>query len=108
MKKIYQDKDFAKVGYYKTILEENGVPAMLKNEHLNGLFGDVVSIPVFHPSIYVKDNYAEEAVKILQEYEQSWEERQEIVEDWLCSSCGEENPKGFEACWNCQTEYKQN
>jgi hypothetical protein len=71
MKQLLQDKDYVKIGYYKSILEENGIPALQKNEHLSGLFGDL-PLPVFHPSFHVNDEDYEMALEILQKYEECY------------------------------------
>lgn len=81
-------------------LQEAGVPAVLRNEHLTGMVG-MLPESATYPTIWVED-------------EGDWERGREVVADFearrnadvdgeiLCSACGELNPGNFELCWKCR------
>ena len=46
----------------------------------------------------------EEAIELLKPHHYPEET---ASSDWTCPKCGEDNPAGFEVCWNCGTEAAQ-
>ncbi len=72
MKKIYTDTDMIKVGYYKSVLETNDIPAYIKNEALSFMAG---RIPEVYPELWViNDTDFDKAVELLKEIEKSTEQ----------------------------------
>lgn len=102
MKEIYCDRDFTKVGYFQSILEEEGIPVMMRNRDLV-TFVTEIPIPLFFPSLCVlHDEDYDRALSILQPLVDS--SRNEDVSDWQCPDCGHMIPGNFEICWACQAE----
>lgn len=64
MKKIYTNSNAAKIGYYKSLLEENGFEVFLKNELLTNMTGEYIYL-----ELYVPDENYDEAKKIIEEIE---------------------------------------
>jgi hypothetical protein len=97
MREIFSERDFTRIGYYKTVLEAEGIQTFIRNENLSGT---EVSIPIFFPALCVvnEDDY-EKALQVLKTLNESDERlsRQEAT----CSNCGELNPGNFEMCWSC-------
>jgi len=65
MKKIYTDTDIIKMGYYKSVLESNGIPVYIKNEALSGLAGAIPSGEVWPELWVMNDKNTEKAVSLL-------------------------------------------
>ena len=105
MTEIFVHKDYTIVGFYRSVLEEAGIPCMIRNEHTHHLMSDI-PIPALYPALCVmKDEDAERAVEILREYKRGAEEP---TQDWECTSCGEPVPGSFGSCWNCGTLTTEN
>jgi hypothetical protein len=99
MTEIFVHKDYTIVGFYRSLLEEAGIPCMIRNEHTHHLMADI-PIPAFYPALCVmKDDDAERAVAILREFKQG---ETTSTEDWLCPACQETVPGSFGSCWKCE------
>ncbi|MBK1853561.1 DUF2007 domain-containing protein [Verrucomicrobiaceae bacterium 5K15] len=100
MIEIYRAKDFSIVAYYRSILEAEGIPVMLRNEHLTGSGLTEIPIPEFYPNICVMhDEDYPRAREILQRTMVANAENSE--KEVSCPSCGESNPGNFEFCFSC-------
>ena len=99
MKLIYTHENNVSVNHAKNILENAGIPVMLKNEHTStGMYPHFAYLELL--SMNESDqNKALEIVSILNTKSDSVE--------WLCSECNEENDSSFEICWNCKHEHQQ-
>ena len=53
MKELYRHKEHSTVAYYKSILESEGIPTMLRNEHTTMAGLSEIPIPEFYPNICV-------------------------------------------------------
>lgn len=101
MKEVFRAHDFAKVSYYRDLLEGEGIATMLRNEDLvHGVIE--VPIPEFFPNLCVMDDG---------DYQKAWELIDADLKlaarnpgpDVVCPSCGERNPGNFAECFSCQT-----
>jgi hypothetical protein len=97
VREVFTSQDFTQVGYYKSILDGEGIITFIRNESSNntGMAG-----PMFLPTLCViDDGDYDEAIQILQE------QRTPVAlgADWICPSCLEKNPANFELCWNCNS-----
>ena len=54
-----------------------------------------VTNPVFCVEVWVRPVHFEKAQQLMQTLTESRGEMQ------ICQNCGEENPQGFQLCWNC-------
>lgn len=105
MKELYRHKDHATVAYYKSILESEGIPIMLRNEHLATTGLAEIPIPEFFPNICVMND---------EDYERAWEIMKRTMEtnsvdselEVVCGECGEVNPGNFDMCFSCEADLK--
>lgn len=100
MKEIYRDLNLTTVRYYKSLLEDEGISVILRNEHAatSGITG--VIIPAFYPNICVlNDEDYPVALEILSKALHANERNIDI--DVICPDCGETNPGNFEICYLC-------
>ncbi len=99
MKDIFTDSDSARVGLYKSLLDEAGIACFVRNEN----FGPTsVPIPVFYPTLCVlNDADYDRAVVILDDYQKNPGPR---AAEWVCPHCRSTVPAGFDTCWNCERE----
>ena len=100
MKELFREQDITRVSYYKGVLEENGIPTMIRNEYLTGSGLTEIPIPEFFPALCVlNDEDYVQAVAIIREHLTANQKNSDI--EVTCSSCGETNPGNFEICWSC-------
>ena len=69
MKKIYTDTDIVKMGYYKSVLENNDIPSHIQNELLSGCMGAVPMGEVWPELWVINDEDFDKAVDLLKEIE---------------------------------------
>jgi Putative prokaryotic signal transducing protein len=95
MKEIFRHSDSARVGLYRSILEDAGIPCFVRNANTPEF------LPDFFPSLCVlEDEDHPKALKILRNATKS---QPTEAETWKCDSCGEAVPDNFDTCWNCET-----
>lgn len=100
MKELYTSMDSSRIGFYKSVLDEAGIVCFIQNE-IGAQTLNVIS-PIFQPTLcIVDDSRFEEAVELLKPHHYPEET---ASSDWTCPKCGEDNPAGFEVCWNCAAE----
>lgn len=100
MRELFREQDITRVSYYKTILEDHGIPTMIRNEYLTMSGITEIPIPEFFPALCVlNDDDHAEAVRIIREHLNAEQEGNE--EEIACASCGEINPGNFAICWAC-------
>lgn len=100
MKELYRHKDHSIVSYYQSILESEGIPTMLRNEHTTMAGLSEIPIPEFYPNICVIHD---------EDYPRAWEIMKRTMEtnskdaeiDISCGNCGETNPGNFDVCFSC-------
>ncbi len=100
MKLVFSAPYLAPCDWIKALLEGQGIPAMLKNEH-----GHIAAMAVIGgaatfcwPEVWVEDEYFERASEIVA--------REHLVvpetaEPWRCPHCGETVEAEFSECWKC-------
>ena len=101
MRKVFENIDFMKVGHYQSILESSGIPTLVKNLATSSFMGDVPFAEVFPELWVMNEGDYEEAIRLLREHRDA---SPADAQDWICALCGEEVPKEFGQCWNCQTD----
>ena len=98
MRQVYTSQDSTQVGYYKSILDEAGIPSFIRNENSNN---PEVSGAEFLPSLCViEDKDYEQAISILKSMQVT---ASRTGPEWICPSCSEKNPANFDSCWNCDS-----
>ncbi len=99
MKELFSEPDFSLVGYYKSVLDSAGIPALIKNEHINGNDNEI-TLPELFPSLWVvNDEDHKRALQLIVDHLQEDDAKAETEIE--CASCGESNPGNFEVCWSC-------
>lgn len=98
MKKVYESPDFIMIGHCHNLLMADGIPSLVKNQHLTGAVGELpmsecwVELWVESDGDYAR---AETIIQVALSVEQ------ESGPDWECASCHETNEYQFAVCWNC-------
>jgi hypothetical protein len=98
MKEVFVHRDPTRVGLYKSVLEEAGIPCFIRDEYGSTSLASRKST-FFSPALCVLNDEDEERAKgILADIENApvTEER-----DWTCPSCQESVPANFGSCWKC-------
>ena len=97
MKKLTSADSIVTISHYKNLLEAEGIPAFIRNEHLGGILGEM-PFPEVWPELWIKNDIDFDRAKqlidgaILDE---------SPSDPWRCKACGNENEGQFGACWNC-------
>jgi len=91
MKKIFTSTDISLVGFYKTILEANGITCIIKNYFLTSGIGDLPANECV-PELWIMDDTKLEAAKALLTTKKDT--------PWQCE-CGEKIAGQFFQCWKC-------
>ena len=85
----------------KTLLEEDGIPCLIKNENLSVLAGEG-AMQDYLPEIWIlnDDDYPR-----AHEMVEAWRNAPiETHDQWLCPGCGETIEGQFTSCWKCGRE----
>jgi len=99
MKDVYTHIDSSRVGLFKSLLDEAGIPCFVRNEASANLVTGV-PIPVFYPALCViNDADYERATAIVAEYQEA---PLPDTGEWKCPHCQSLVPAGFDSCWNCE------
>jgi hypothetical protein len=96
MREVFTNQDHARVGFYKSILDEAGIPNFIRNESATNIS---LPTPIFFPALcVVHDEDYDEAMRVLRAvtYEQP-----SPAADWRCPKCREEVPGNFDSCCQC-------
>ena len=99
MIKVFEDFDISLVGYYKSILEANGIETFLKNQFGTSGAGELPFVEVI-PQIWVLDEGdVDQARALIVELKNP----DNIVKpsQWDCPECGEPQEPAFTNCWKC-------
>lgn len=98
MREVYNHREFERVGFSKSVLDDAGIPNYIRNEHSNNLITGLPS-PLFTPALFVvnDDDYAE-AMQILDAIHHPPNSQ---AADWSCPKCGELVSGNFDSCWKC-------
>lgn len=97
MKKLTSADSLITINHYKNLLESEGIPTVIRNEHLSSILGEMPFTEVW-PQLWVVNNLDHDrALQLI-----SAEVANESPETpWKCRRCGEKNEGQFGACWKC-------
>jgi len=99
MREVFVNQDHARVGFYRSILDEAGIPTFIRNENSNNSLTELPS-PIFFPALcVVHDEDYDRAMQILSHV---YYDPPSNEPDWVCAQCGEHVPGNFDSCWKCQ------
>ena len=97
MREVFVNQDHARVGLFKSILEEAGIAVFVRNEMANNI--TEMPSPLFFPTLcVVRDEDYDQAMQILGKI---YHEPPSEAADWRCPDCREEVPGTFDSCWQC-------
>lgn len=99
MQKLYTAISLLEANTLRSMFQSQGIDVFLKGEALAGAMGELPAT-VAQVEIWVSQKQWQAAEQLLMEYQQA--DQQGV--HWSCTSCGEENPPGFQLCWHCQSE----
>ncbi len=97
MREVFVNQDHARVGFYKSVLDDAGIPNFIRNQYAN----NITEMPsaVFFPALcVVNDDDYDRAMHILGEIYYAPPSQ---AAEWRCPCCNEEVPGNFDSCWNC-------
>lgn len=99
MKLVYSHPNFAQVGLVRSLLENDGIPTVTRNQNLSPLAGEV---PVFEvwPELWVAEEDFERAHNLIEKSKAAPTPEEELS-SWICPRCGAENEGNMGLCWNC-------
>jgi hypothetical protein len=101
MREVFIHQDSARVGLYKSILDEAGIPNFVRNGISNNSVTDMPS-PVFFPALCVmNDEDYDTALELLRTVHKP---KPTDAPDWKCPACAEDVPGNFDTCWKCGRE----
>lgn len=101
MKRIYSEPNPIFIYQIKDLLEEKGMPVIIKNEHLSGGVGELPPTEVW-PELWVVNNEDKSPAKRVVDH--FLESIKSNPRDWKCSACGEQIEGQFHICWSCGRE----
>jgi rubrerythrin len=100
MRKIYEHYEYPRVGHFQSILEEAGIPTLIKNLDASSGAGEIPFTEVFPELWVVEDTDYDRALALLETHQPPDPTH---LGDWVCPQCGEAVEKEFGECWNCGT-----
>jgi hypothetical protein len=98
LKKLTSVDSLVTINHYKNLLESEGIPAFLKNEHLASIVGEMPFQDVWPQLWIVNDLDYDRALQLIDTEKLAAESP---TTPWRCRHCGTENEGQFSACWNC-------
>ena len=97
MKKVAAGISLVEIGHIKSMLEQQGVACLIKNEQLSGALGEIPFLEC-QPELWVLDDgQAEQARRFIEDHADVGTPG----EPWRCRACGESNEGQFSQCWQC-------
>jgi hypothetical protein len=99
MKKLTSAASTVTIHHYRNLLEAEGIPCEIRNQHLGGIMGEMPFTETWPQLWVVNDLDYDRAEQLISA--DSIEESPS--EPWQCRQCGEENEGQFAACWSCGT-----
>ncbi len=101
MRKVYSHESLVMVNHLRNVLEAQGVAALVRNDRLMGVLGEVPFVECWPQLWVVQDHQATRAEQLILE---ALEEPDPALADWTCGACGEQVDAAFGLCWNCGAE----
>ena len=98
MKKLTSADSIVTINHYKNILESEGIPSEIRNEHLGSIIGEM-PFPEVWPQLWVINDLDYDRARQLIDSDIAAVESPS--DPWKCGNCGEENEGQFSACWKC-------
>src|SRR3954467_7012466 len=100
MKQIYSARDEVDAEMVKNALSDAEIESVVQAGALSAVLGAIPVTEGTLPSVWVRDEDADRAAKVLAEFLHPANVR---ADPWKCPKCGEMIDPQFTACWNCGT-----
>ena len=101
MQRLYVAAHLPDAWLVRSLLTAAGIRTHLFNEYAQGGLGDLPAASVY-PEIWLdEERDLERARRIIEGYEK----KQLTGGSQRCPACGEDNPRSFGICWNCQQPF---
>jgi len=101
VKKIYTTDSLVTVQHLKNLLEQEGIPCLVKNDQMFTLRGEVPFTEVWPQLWVMRDEELQQAGEIVAEHLKG---PAADLPQWDCPGCGEKMDGQFTACWHCGGE----
>ena len=98
MKKVTSVDSLITINHYKNLLAAEGIPAVIRNEHLGGIVGEM-PFPEVWPELWVENDVDYDRARQLIDVATLAAESPRSP--WRCSDCGVENEGQCSVCWSC-------
>jgi hypothetical protein len=99
MRKIFESMEVSEIMLVRDALLQGGIAATMNNQAHSVVPAYRGAIAVWIPSDADVDAARAIVAHTLASIDDTSDER-----PWTCSACGEQNPRAFEVCWQCQHE----
>jgi hypothetical protein len=98
VRKVFEAADPAEAGLVQGLLEDAGIPCVLRNEQVS----QAIPTAAFFPEVWVGcDADHDRAVEVIA----AWNAPSKGGgRAWACTGCGESIEEAFDSCWNCGRE----
>ena len=96
MKKLTSADSLITINHFKNLLEAEGIPCQIRNEHLGSILGEMPFVETWPELWVVNDLDFDRATQLIEAVD-----AESPQAPWSCRRCGEENEGQFAACWNC-------
>ena len=96
MKKLTSADSLITINHFKNLLEAEGIPCQIRNEHLGSIMGEMPFVETWPELWVVNDLDFDRAEQLIADAD-----AESPKASWRCRKCGEENEGQFAACWNC-------
>ena len=104
MKQVYSHESIVTVTHLRNLLEAQGISALVRNDRLFGVLGEVPFMECW-PQVWVLDDLQVEQARAL--IGEALAEPAGNQPDWHCRSCGERIEGHFGLCWNCGADHPE-
>jgi len=102
MKKVTTVDSIITINHYKNLLLSEGIEAVIRNEHLGSIIGEMPFQEVW-PQLWVVNDLDLDRARQLIDGAITGESP---TADWACKKCGADNEGQFAACWQCEAPHE--
>ena len=96
MKKLTSADSLITINHFKNLLEAEGIPCEIRNEHLASILGEMPFVETWPELWIVNDLDFDRATQLITAVD-----AESPKTPWRCRQCGEENEGQFAVCWKC-------
>ena len=100
MKPIFSSLRLDEIYHLKNLLASAGIRAIVRNEQLCTLAGEVPFVECAAQLILERESERQAALEILTQ----WRDPRPHADAWRCARCDEKLEGQFTACWSCGAE----